>query len=274
MTDILQRIVTDKRAEVAAAKAAVAPAEMTRRAADVVAPRDFFATMVRPSETVRVIAEIKRASPSAGLIRPDFDPLAIARAYASHGAAAISCLTDEPYFQGDLATLAKIKAEVDLPVLRKDFIIDPYQIDQSRAAGADAILLIAECLDHATLAALVAKTLAWSMTVLLEVYERVNLERVAADLNFGGASHDDGMVPVLLGVNNRNLRTMTTDLGHSLEMLDLVEDPNRFVSESGIRTHADVVRLREAGVNSVLVGEHLMRQPDVGAALKALMHGD
>lgn len=270
MSDILQKIVAGKREEVAAAKQAVTPDEMARRCLDVEAPRDFFGAMTRSSPRVRVIAEIKRASPSAGMIRPDFDPAAIARAYEAAGARAISCLTDKPHFHGDLAYLEQVKQTVALPVLRKDFIIDPYQVDEARAAGADAILLIAECLDVSTLHALAARAIDRGMAVLLEVYERRNLEAVVGDARFVGPGGDAGR-PILLGVNNRNLRTMTTDLGHTVDLLELVEDPNRFVSESGIHGHADIERLQRAGVNSVLVGEHLMRQPDVEAALRALI---
>ena len=270
MSDILERIVAGKREEVAAAKRAISPGDMARRCQDAEPARDFFGAMTVASQQVRVIAEIKRASPSAGMIRPNFDPVEIARAYATAGARAISCLTDKPYFQGDLAYLGQIKQHVALPVLRKDFMIDSYQIDEAREAGADAVLLIAECLEPQVLRDLADQAIEHGMAVLLEVYERRNLEWVVGDAQLQGRTPGVER-PILFGVNNRNLRTMTTDLGHSLEVLDLVDDPNRFVSESGIRSHADVHRLQGAGVNSILVGEHLMRQPDVAAALRMLI---
>ncbi|MBI1337816.1 MAG: indole-3-glycerol phosphate synthase TrpC [Phycisphaera sp.] len=263
--DILARIIADKRIEVAQA-AAGEPLESVRlRALDTEPARNFFAAVTRPKRSLRVIAEVKRASPSAGLIREDFDPVKIARAYHDAGAAAISCLTDEKYFQGSLDYIQQIKAAVPLPVLRKDFIIDPYQVYEARAAGADAILLIAECLGEAELLDLLILATELKMTTLVEVHDVENLLKVRPHIGFPHPSY------TLLGINNRDLRTMTTDLSHTLRLVEMVENPDILVSESGIRTHADVQRLANAGVHRVLVGEHLMRQVDIGSALRELM---
>ena len=266
MADILARILTHKRREVAAARDRVGLEQLKERAEASPRPRNFFVAVTRPTNALRVIAEVKRASPSAGLIREDFDPVAIARAYHDSGAAALSCLTDATFFQGDLAHIARIREAVPLPVLRKDFIIDPYQVYEARAAGADAILLIAECLDSdGPLLDLLILATELGLTTLVEVHDVEQLLRVRPHLGFPHPSY------VLLGINNRDLRTMTTDVSHTLRMLEMVEDPSIVVSESGIRTHADVRRLMAAGVRRILVGEHLMRQPDVGAALRELI---
>jgi indole-3-glycerol phosphate synthase len=267
VANILDQIVADKRQEVAAAKLRQSQEALAELAAASPQPRNFFTAVTRSPNPINVIAEIKRASPSAGLIRPDFDPVAIARAYHANGAAAISCLTDEKYFQGSLAYIAQIKQAVPLPVLRKDFIIDPYQIYESRAAGADAVLLIAECLGEAELIDLMILSVQMRLTVLVEVHDIENLLKVRPHIGFPHAGY------CLLGINNRDLRTMTTDLSHTLRIMELVEDTNILVSESGIRTHADVMRLSRAGVPAILVGEHLMKQPDPGAALRMLLTG-
>ncbi len=265
MSDVLAEIVANKRQEVEAAKRRAPLEQVQARAAESPHPRNFFAAVTRPKDRLRVIAEVKKASPSAGLIRTDFDPVAIAQAYHHAGAAAISCLTDEKYFQGSLAYLAQIKRAVPLPVLRKDFIIDTYQVYESRAAGADAILLIAECLGEAELLDLLILATKLKLTTLLEVHEVESLLKVRPHIGFPHPSY------TLLGINNRNLRTMSTDLGHTLRMLEMVEDKDIVVSESGIRTRQDVQKLQDAGVHRILVGEHLMRQPDVGAALRELI---
>jgi indole-3-glycerol phosphate synthase len=267
MTDLLADIVAHKRGEVEAAKADRPLDELKRLVDESAPPRNFFAAVTRPAGTTRVIAEIKRASPSAGLIREDFDPVAIARAYHAGGAAALSCLTDRKFFQGDLAFIHQVKDAVPLPVLRKDFLIDPYQVWEARAYGADAILLIAECLDEPRLIDLLILATELRMTTLLEVHSVENLLRVRPHLGFPQPQYQ------LLGINNRDLTTMTTDLSHTLRMLDMVEDPTILVSESGIRTHDDVRKLADAGVHRVLVGEHLMRQPDLTAALRSLIDG-
>ena len=267
MSDVLAQIVADKKRQVRAARQARPISEVKARALDVERPRNFFSAVTRPKGALRVIAEVKKASPSAGVIREDFDPFAIARAYHENGAAAISCLTDEKYFQGSLDYIALIKQAVPLPVLRKDFIIDPYQVYEARAAGADAILLIAECLGEPQLIDLLILATELKMTVLLEVHDFESLIQVKSHVGFPHPGYQ------LLGINNRNLKAMTTDLSHTLDLLAEVPDKDILVSESGIRTHEDIQRLQDAGVHRVLVGEHLMRQPDVGAALRTLMHG-
>lgn len=267
MPDILREIVAHKRTEVERAKVAVPLETLRRRIADQPAPRNFFRAVTRTRDTMNVIAEIKRASPSAGLIREDFDPVAIARAYHAHGAAAISCLTDEKYFQGKLEYIQRIRQAVDLPVLRKDFLVDPYQLYEARAAGADAVLLIGDVLAEAELVDLLIGATELKLTVLLEVHDKQTLLRVRRHVGFPHAGY------CLLGINNRNLRTMNTDLSHTLRLLDLVEDPSILVSESGIRTHDDVLKLQAAGLRAILVGEHLMKQPDPGMALHELIYG-
>ncbi len=267
MADMLSEIVEHKREEVAQARNRVPVEALKQRLADLPQARNFFAAVTRPRDRLRVIAEIKRASPSAGLIRADFDPVAIARAFAEAGAAAISCLTDSRYFQGSLDYIAQIKQAVNLPVLRKDFIVDPYQVYEARAAGADAVLLIGECLDEAKLIDLLILATELKMTTLLEVHDVETLLRIRPHVGFPHAGY------TLLGVNNRNLKTMTTDLAHTLRMLEMIEDPSILVAESGIRTPADVAKLRQAGVHRILVGEHLMRQQDVGQALRELING-
>jgi len=268
VANILDQIIADKRDEVAAAKARLPQEHLEAQAHDAARPRNFFKAVTRKHNHINVIAEVKRASPSAGLIREDFDPVQIARAYEAGGAAAISCLTDAKYFQGSLEYIDKIKAAVSLPVLRKDFIIDPYQLYESRVAGADAVLLIAECLEEAKLIDLLICATQLQLTVLLEVHEMDSLLKVRPHIGFPHAGY------CLLGINNRDLKTMTTDLNHTLRLVGMVEDTKILVSESGIRTHEDVVKLQEAGIRSVLVGENLMKQADVETALRQLIHGN
>lgn len=256
MSDVLDRIVQHKRGEVAAAKAA-RPLAIVQSALAAAPPvRDFAAALAWPG--TRIIAEVKGASPSAGVIRDGFDPVAVATLYAHSGAACISCLTDEKFFQGRLEYLTAIRQAVPIPVLRKDFLIDPYQVYEARAAGADAVLLIAECLDDASLAELYRLTRELGMQALIEIYEPENLDRVLA-LN-----------PRIVGVNNRNLKTMIVDIGHSLTIKPRVPADVLFVSESGIRERSDVETLERAGVRCVLIGESLMRSQDPGAKLRSL----
>lgn len=269
MSDILQQIVATKKVEVAQRKSHESLDELIRRVKDLPRPRNFHrAITTRTSKPLNVIAEVKKASPSAGVIRADFDPVAIAQAYEQNGADALSVLTDERYFQGKLEYIALVKEHVKLPVLRKDFIIDPYQVYEARVAGADAILLIAECLDISQLSDLQILATELNMTTLIEVHDMENLIRVR-DRVVG--------MPLprysLIGINNRDLRTFKTDLGTTLRLAELVEDRSVLVSESGIREYADIVRLAEAGVAAVLVGESLMRAPDIGAKLRELMTG-
>jgi len=257
--DVLARICETKRGEIAAAKARVPETELKQRVKDAPAVRDF-ACALRAAPDVALIAEVKKASPSAGLIRADFHPVEIAQAYARAGAACLSCLTDEPYFQGRLEYLTAIRSEVALPVLRKDFILDPYQVYEARAAGADCILLIAECLDDCRLRELYFLASELGMESLIEIHDRENLERVLR------------LEPALLGINNRDLKAMVTNLDHSIELAAQVPASVFLISESGIRTRADVERLLSHGIRGILVGESLMKQPDIEAATRALLH--
>ncbi len=258
MSDVLAQIVAHKRSEIAAARRAQPAERLAAELSAAPAPRDFLGAL-RAHSPMGLIAEVKRASPSAGLIRADFDPVEIARTYAAHGAACLSVLTDEKFFQGSLNDLRRVRAAVELPVLRKDFILDRYQVLEARAAGADCVLLIAECLDDAVLCDLHEYAGNLGMQTLIELYEPQNLDRVLA------------LSPPLIGVNNRNLKTMVTDLEHSIRLVPRVPPMALFVSESGIRNHFDVLRLQNAGVRAILVGESLMRAADVGAAVDALM---
>jgi indole-3-glycerol phosphate synthase len=258
MSTILDKIVASKRQEIANAHRQISEPELERRIAAVPTVRDFRAALERPGE-VTIISEVKKASPSAGVIRADFDPVAIARIYEKHGAACISVLTDEPFFQGRLSYLSAIRAEVALPVLRKDFILDRYQLLEARAAGADAVLLIAEILDDVCLPRLLREAEALGMQGLVELYDADNLPRVV----------DCGAR--LIGINNRNLRTFVTRLEHTLELAERVPADCCLVSESGIRTRQDILLLRQAGVRAVLVGETLMQAPDIGAKLDELL---
>jgi indole-3-glycerol phosphate synthase len=258
MPTILDKIVTTKRGEIDRAKSAVPEAELRARIADAPPVKNFF-TPLAAGGPIRLIAEVKKASPSAGVIRADFDLLEIARIYESHGASCISVLTDEPYFQGSLEYLSQIRAAVGLPLLRKDFVLDTYQVLEARAAGADAVLLIAECLDDCNLRKLFNAICDLGMTPLVELYEPQNLQRV----------FDAGAT--LIGINNRNLHTFEVDLEHTIRMRERVPDECVLVGESGIKTHADVQRLEAAGVDAILVGESLMREPDIGAAVNQLL---
>jgi indole-3-glycerol phosphate synthase len=232
--------------------------ELQRQVASAPAVRDFVGAL-RARHPMALIGEVKRASPSAGLIRQDFDPVTIAKMYAAHGAACVSVLTDERYFQGSLEYLRQIRAAIDRPVLRKDFILDPYQVLEARTAGADCVLLIAECLDDAQLADLYACTTALGMSALIELYEPENLDRVLR------------LDPPMIGVNNRNLKTMTTDLGHCMTVRRSVPVDVLMVGESGIHTRDDVLRLQNAGIHAILVGETLMRADDIGAKVEELL---
>ena len=255
---MLEQIVESKRREVAAARRRLPIEEVADQAAQAPPTRDFRAALAGPGP-IRLIAEVKKASPSAGVIRADFDPIAIARTYQAHGAACLSVLTDEPFFQGHLSYLARIRASVAIPLLRKDFLIDEYQVVEARLAGADAILLIAEILDDATLAALLGRARGLGMAALVEFHDPANLPRVLA----AGAD--------LIGVNNRDLNRFVTDLDRTFQVRDRVPPDIVLVSESGIRTRADVERLEAAGVSAILVGETLMRAPDIGAAVDQVL---
>jgi len=257
MSTILDRIVASKLREVEAARERTSVAELERRLPDSPPVRGFRAALDKPG-TVQIIAEVKKASPSAGVLRADFDPVAIARIYAEHGAACISVLTDEPFFQGHLRYLTAIRAAVTPPLLRKDFILDRYQLLEARLAGADAVLLIAEILDGDALPRLHREAHELGLQTLVELYDAVNLPRV---LDAGAR---------LIGVNNRDLRCFVTRLEHTLELAERLPADCCLVSESGIRTREDIVRLQAAGVHAVLIGETLMRAPDIGAKLDEL----
>lgn len=254
---ILDRIVAVKREEIARARQERPLAELEALLPSAPPVRPFRAALQR-ADGLAVIAEVKKASPSAGVIRAGFDPVAIASAYAAAGADAISVLTDGPHFQGSLDYLTAIRAAEAPPVLRKDFLLDPYQVVEARVAGADAVLLIAEILNPPLLRDLLQLTRALGMEALVELYDRENLPWVL----------EAGADPI--GVNNRDLRTFEVRLEHSLEIAELVPDEICFVSESGIRTRDDMTRLRQAGIDAVLIGETLMRAPDPGQALRDL----
>src|SRR3954471_24158665 len=262
MPTILDKIVTTKRGEIERARAVLPESVLRAQLADAPPVRDFFAPLAA-SGPIKLIAAVKKASPSAGVIRADFNPVSIAQTYEAHGASCISVLTDESYFQGRIGYLSQIRAAIGLPVLRKDFILDSYQVVEARAAGADAVLLIAECLDDCNLRKLFNEICELGMTPLVELYEPENLERV---FNAGAT---------LIGVNNRNLHTFEVDLEHTIGMRKRIPDECVLVGESGIKSRQDVLRLEAAGVDAMLVGESLMRESDIGAAVDRLMrHSD
>lgn len=259
MNDVLARILAVKADEVEAGRARVSLADLRARSGDCEPARDFAGALIAgPDDRAAVIAEIKRASPSAGLIRADFDPARLAGRYAAGGAASLSVLTDREFFRGEPAYLQRARGACDLPVLRKDFIIDPWQVWETRALGADALLLIVAALDDARLAELHGLAREAGLAVLAEVHDAGELDR-AMDLE-----------DVVLGVNNRNLRTFETDLTVS-EMLKTRAGDHLLVAESGIRGRDDINRLRRAGIHAFLVGESLMRAADPGAALAELI---
>ena len=260
MTDILQRILARKAEELAERSAKLPLKELSARVVDMPDTRGFAAAIEAKiaAGLPAVIAEVKKASPSKGVIRAEFDPAAIARSYEAGGAACLSVLTDKDFFQGCEDFLQQARAACSLPVLRKDFVIDPYQVYEARAIGADCILLIVAALGDADLLELSLLAAELDMDVLCEVHDAEELERAQA-------------VPVpLIGVNNRNLRTFETSLDASLELQQLVEYDRVLVAESGIHTSADVARLREAGINAFLIGEAFMRAADPGLELKRL----
>jgi indole-3-glycerol phosphate synthase len=255
---ILDEIVAATRQTIAADKSAVSAEELRAQIRDLPSTRSFYDSLAATSN-VRLIAEVKKASPSAGLIRADFDPMLIAKTYEAAGAACISVLTDKPFFQGDLNYLKQIRTVVDLPLLRKDFIVDSYQLLQARAAGADCALLIAECLSPDELKRLHDDALELGLQTLIELYDIENLDAVLAT----GTK--------LVGVNNRDLRTFKTDLHHTLRLREMIPADRLVVGESGIMTSADVKLLAEGGVKAILVGESLMRKSDIASAVKELM---
>ena len=258
LNSILEKIVTHKLSEIASAQAARPLKDVAATADSTSEPRDFLAAL-QNAAGIALIAEVKKASPSKGIIRVDFDPVTIAQTYAGAGASCISVLTDEIFFQGHLDYLTSISQQVNLPLLRKDFIIDEYQVFEARAAGADAVLLIAECLEPDQLIGLHKRIRALGMTPLVELYDAQNIDKVmAAD-------------PVLVGVNNRDLNTFEVDLNHSVRLKQQLPTSVTFVSESGIYNRSDVEMLEKSGVDAMLVGESLMRANDIAGAVKTLL---
>jgi indole-3-glycerol phosphate synthase len=255
---ILDEIVISKQAEIAAAKHHL-PREKLEVQLTAAPPVRDFRMALAPPGPIRLIAEVKKASPSAQLIRTDFDPLALARTYQTHGASCLSVLTDAPYFQGHLAHLAQIRQAATIPLLRKDFLIDDYQIIEARTAGADAVLLIAEILDDASISRLLRLARHLGMAALLEFHDAVHLPRIL----------DSGAD--LIGINNRDLRSFHTDIEHTLRLRDQIPSDVLLISESGIRTRHDVERLQAAEISAILVGESLMRAPDIGRAVRELL---
>ena len=258
--DVLARICAETRREVERRRATT-PLAALRAAAGADPPRGFAAALRRAVAAGRfgLIAEIKQASPSGGLIRADFDPARIAQAYEQAGAACLSVLTDAPFFSGDPAHLRAARAATQLPVLRKDFMLDEWQVYESRAMGADAILLIMAALTDAQAADLAALAQELGMDVLVEVHDAAELERALP------------LPTPLLGINNRNLKTLVTDLATTVALAATVPPGRLLIAESGIRSRADARRLAQAGAPCLLVGESLLRQPDVGAAVRELI---
>jgi len=256
---ILSRIIESHRSEVARRKRVMPEPVLRIAVGKADAPRDFSGALAR--DKVNVIAEIKKASPSAGVLRRDFEPAALGRAFEGAGAAAVSVLTEEENFQGALAHLRDARAAVGLPVLRKDFIVDPWQVWEARAANADSFLLIAAALDDTALATLLALGRELGMEALVEVHTPEELERVLA-----AGAH-------IIGVNNRNLHTLEVRVETSLELVEMIPQDCIAVSESGLRSAEDLRKLRAAGFDAFLIGESLMREADPGGALQRLIDG-
>ncbi len=258
MPNILEKIVEAKQQEVAAA-IKMRPLRDLMKAADDCPPTRDFASAINAPDSISLIAEVKKASPSKGVIREDFAPLDIARTYAESGASCISVLTDEKFFQGSLDYLRQIREAVQLPLLRKDFIIHPYQVFEARVAGADAVLLIAECLNRQELRGLTQLVQELGMQTLIELYNKQNLDHV---LNTGTR---------MVGINNRDLNTFDVDLHHTIRLRSEIPADRIVVGESGIYTREDALLLQQNNVDAMLVGESLMRQADIAKGVRALL---
>ncbi|WP_158743449.1 indole-3-glycerol phosphate synthase TrpC [Acidisphaera sp. L21] len=261
MPDVLARICSDMMREVAERRVAYPIETLRRKITDAGSPRGFANALKEAVASGRcgLIAEVKKASPSAGLIRPDFDPAAIAQAYEHAGATCLSVLTNAPYFQGEIAHLKTARAATRLPVLRKDFMVDPWQIYESRAMGADCVLIIMAAVTNAMAIEMEGIARSLEMDVLVEVHDQAELDRAL------------GLQTPLIGVNNRNLKTMRTDLQTTIDLAPFVPPDRLLITESGIRDHHDVHRLGEVGAQCLLVGESLLRQADIGQAVHALL---
>ncbi len=261
MSDTLTKITADTARHVAVCKARRSMAEVEKAAQAADAPRGFAGVLKRAIAAGRygLIAEIKKASPSKGLIRPDFDPPSLAKAYERGGASCLSVLTDEPYFQGKDEFLVQARAATKLPVLRKDFMIDPYQIVEARALGADCVLLIMACLDDGLAADLAKLAHKWGMDVLVEVHDAPELERALK------------IESDLVGVNNRNLKTLAVDLATTEQLAPKVPKDRVLVAESGLGSPADLARMAKVGASAFLIGESFMRKPDVEKAVRELL---
>ncbi len=258
MGNILDKIIADKRIEVESRRSQTSLDKLKERVRAMPRCRNFYKAVTKSNPRgLNVIAEVKKASPSAGLIREDFDPVAIAQTYQRCGADAISCLTDEKYFQGRLEYIEQIKQPVDLPVMRKDFIVDMWQVYESRAAGADAILLIADVLKPADLMDLMIAAAELTLTVLLEVHGADTLLNVRSLIGFPKKGNS------VLGINNRDLTTMQVDINTTSRLAGLLDNTNELVTESGIKTRQDVEKLIKVGVRAVLIGQTLCQHPDI-----------
>ena len=265
MANILDKIIADKRHEVRSRKEKTSLEELKEQVRAMPKCRNFYQAITKPNRRgINVIAEVKKASPSAGVIREDFEPVAIAQTYKKCDADAISVLTDEKYFQGRLEYIKQIRNAVDLPILRKDFIIEPWQVYEARAAGADAILLIAEALKPGELMDMMIAAAELTLTVLLEVHHADTLMAVRSMIGFPKKGYS------VLGINNRNLTTMQVDLNTTSRLAELVDDKNELVAESGIKTQADVEKLKSVGVRAVLIGQTLCESPSIEEKFKEL----
>ncbi len=258
MSNVLEKIVDYKIQEIEQSKKKCSFSELESQLAQA-SPVHPFVDQLQAANPMGMIAEVKKASPSAGIIRADFDPVKIAQIYEQSGASCISVLTDEHFFQGHLDYLKLIRQSVNIPLLRKDFILDRYQVLEARIAGADCILLIAECLSADQMRDLHTYAIELGMDTLIEIYEPKNLQSVLE------------LSPKLMGINNRNLKTFVTDLEHSIQLSLQVPDSTLLVSESGIRSREDVLRLQEAGIKAILVGETLMKADPIGGKVHELL---